>query len=131
MNELIKEINVYLFKTKGTSDYQFIQNKVERKINLRYDQSTVYQSFPTYIGLMGTFLGVFIGILMFLVGYDGVNFGDESIKNLLTGVLISMSTSLSGLILTTYNNAKAGTARKKVEDEGDFAPFYQLFGRFE
>ncbi len=126
MNELIKEINVYLFKTKGTSDYQFIQNKVERKINLRYDQSTVYQSFPTYIGLMGTFLGVFIGILMFLVGYDGVNFGDESIKNLLTGVLISMSTSLSGLILTTYNNAKAGTARKKVEDDkNDFFDFIQ------
>lgn len=126
LNELIKEINVYLFKTKGTSDYQFIQNKVERKINLRYDQSTVYQSFPTYIGLMGTFLGVFIGILMFLVGYDGVNFGDESIKNLLTGVLISMSTSLSGLILTTYNNAKAGTARKKVEDDkNDFFDFIQ------
>lgn len=126
LNELIKEINVYLFKTKGTSDYQFIQNKVERKINLRYDQSTVYQSFPTYIGLMGTFLGVFIGILMFLVGYDGVNFGDESINNLLTGVLISMSTSLSGLILTTYNNAKAGTARKKVEDDkNDFFDFIQ------
>ena len=126
LNELIKEINVYLFKTKGTSDYQFIQNKVERKINLRYDQSTVYQSFPTYIGLMGTFLGVFIGILMFLVGYDGVNFGDESIKNLLTGVLISMSTSVSGLILTTYNNAKAGTARKKVEDDkNDFFDFIQ------
>ena len=126
LNELIKEINVYLFKTKGTSDYQFIQNKVERKINLRYDQSTVYQSFPTYIGLMGTFLGVFIGILMFLVGYDGVNFGDESIKNLLTGVLISMSTSLSGLVLTTYNNAKAGTARKKVEDDkNDFFDFIQ------
>lgn len=126
LNELIKEINVYLHKTKGTSDYQFIQNKVERKVNLRYDQSTVYQSFPTYIGLMGTFLGVFIGIFMFLVGYDGVNFGDESIKNLLTGVLISMSTSLSGLILTTYNNAKAGTARKKVEDaKNDFFDFIQ------
>ena len=24
-----------------------------------------------------------------------------------------------------------GSARKKVEDEGDFAPFYQVFGRFE
>jgi uncharacterized protein (TIGR02452 family) len=24
-----------------------------------------------------------------------------------------------------------GSARKKVEEEGDYAPFYQLFGRFE
>jgi uncharacterized protein (TIGR02452 family) len=24
-----------------------------------------------------------------------------------------------------------GSSRKKVEDEGDFAPFYQVFGRFE
>lgn len=126
LNSLIEEINVYLFKTKGTSDYQFINNKVERKINLRYDQSSVYQSFPTYIGLMGTFLGVFIGILMFLVGYDGLSFGDASIKNLLTGVLISMSTSLSGLILTTINNAKAGKARKKVEDDkNEFFDFIQ------
>lgn len=27
LNNLIEEINVYLFKTKGTSDYEFIRNK--------------------------------------------------------------------------------------------------------
>lgn len=127
LENLISEINNYLFKTKGTSDYEFIRNKVERKLNMRYDQSTVHLAFPTYLGLMGTFLGVFIGILAFLHGYDdtgGVT--DDSIKNLLTGVLVSMSTSLFGLLLTTINNHYAGEARKKIEDnKNEFYDFIQ------
>lgn len=118
LKALIKEINIYLYKTKGTSDYEFIKNKVERKVNMRYDQSTVYLAFPTYIGLMGTFSGVFMGILTFMLGFDSAgNMSDDSIRNLLIGVLVSMVTSLLGLALTTYNNAQTGTARKKVEDD--------------
>lgn len=129
LNKLIAEINSYLEKTKGTSDYEFVRNKVERKLNMRYDQSTVYLAFPTYLGLMGTFAGVFFGILMFLFGFDGVNgITDESIKNLLVGVLISMSTSLIGLIMTTRNNALAGIARKKIEDDkNEFYDFIQVY----
>ncbi len=126
LNNLIEEINTYLFKTKGTSDYEFIRNKVERKLNMRYDQSTVHLSFPTYLGLMGTFSGVFMGILMFLYGFDANNISDESIKNLLLGVLVSMSTSLVGLLLTTINNGLAGEARKKIEDDkNEFYDFIQ------
>lgn len=126
LNNLIEEINIYLYKTKGTSDYEFIRNKVERKLNMRYDQSTVHLSFPTYLGLMGTFAGVFMGILMFLVGFDAGSISDDSIKNLLVGVLVSMSTSLVGLLLTTINNGKAGSARKKIEDDkNEFYDFIQ------
>lgn len=125
--ELIKEINTYLYKTKGTSDYEFIRNKVERKLNMRYDQSTVHLAFPTYLGLMGTFLGVFLGILTFILGFDDTgSISDESIKNLLIGVLVSMSTSLCGLLLTTINNHLAGEARKKIEDDkNEFYDFMQ------
>ena len=70
LNELIKEINHYVVKTRGTTDFSVIQNKVERKLNMRYDQSMSFLSFPTYLGLMGTFLGVFLGISMFIVGFD-------------------------------------------------------------
>lgn len=127
LNNLIQEINTYLYKTKGTSDYEFIRSKVERKLSMRYDQASVHQSFPTYLGLMGTFTGVFIGILFFLLGFDGAgNISDASIKNLLIGVLISMSTSLAGLYMTTKNTAKAGEARKKVEDDkNEFFDFIQ------
>ena len=126
LDNLIREINTYLFKTKGTSDYEFIRNKVERKLNMRYDQSVVHLAFPTYLGLMGTFCGVFLGILTFLIGFDGGNVSDRSIQNLLVGVLVSMSTSLVGLGLTTWNNHKAGEARKKIEDDKDeFYDFIQ------
>ena len=121
------EINHYIEKTKGTTDFSVIQNKVERKLIMRYDQSTARLSFPTYLGLMGTFLGVFMGILMFISGFDGAgNISDDSIKNLLIGVLVSMFTSLIGLALTTYNTAKSGGARKKVEeDKNEFFDFVQ------
>lgn len=94
LNMLIGEINHYIAKTKGTTDFSIIQNKVERKIAMRRDQALAKLSFPTHLGLMGTFLGVFLGIITFLWGFDGVNgITDESIQNLLAGVLVSMSTS--------------------------------------
>ena len=127
LNVLIEEINHYIMKTKGTTDFAVIQNKVERKLNMRYDQSVAKLSFPTYIGLMGTFLGVFMGIFMFILGFDSAGgISDTSIKNLLIGVLVSMSTSLVGLFLTTWNNARAGEARKKIEeDKNEFYDFVQ------
>lgn len=127
LEALIKELNNYLFKTKGTSDYEFIRNKVERKLNMRYDQSTVHLAFPTYLGLMGTFFGVFIGILAFIIDFDNASgVTDNSIRNLLAGVLVSMLTSLCGLFLTTRNNHFAGEARKKIEDDkNEFYDFIQ------
>lgn len=127
LNNLISEINHYIIKTKGTTDFSVIQNKVERKLNMRYDQSTSRLSFPTYFGLMGTFTGVFMGILMFILGFDGAgNISDNSILNLLIGVLVSMFTSLVGLGLTTWNNAESGAARKKIEeDKNEFYDFVQ------
>lgn len=127
LNNLIKEINHYIYKTKGTTDFATIQNKVERKLNMRYDQSTARLAFPTYLGLMGTFLGVFMGILMFVFGFDDAgNVSDASIKNLMIGVLVSMFTSLTGLLLTTINNGLAGGARKKIEeDKNEFYDFVQ------
>lgn len=127
LNVLIEEINHYVMKTKGTTDFGVIQNKVERKLNMRYDQSVAKLSFPTYFGLMGTFAGVFIGILMFVLGFDGAgNISDDSIKNLLIGVLVSMLTSLVGLIMTTINNAQIGEVKKKIEeDKNVFYDFVQ------
>ena len=82
LNTLIAEINHYVAKTKGTTDFAVIQNKVERKLNMRYDQSVAKLAFPTYLGLMGTFTGVFLGISMFIGGFDGAgDITDESIKN--------------------------------------------------
>lgn len=127
LNVLIAEINHYVAKTKGTTDFAVIQNKVERKLNMRYDQSIAKLAFPTYFGLMGTFIGVFIGIMMFNDGFDEIaGITDESIQNLLKGVMVSMSTSLVGLAFTTFNNYKAADSRKSIEeDKNAFYDFVQ------
>lgn len=118
LNKLIGEINHYIVKTKGTTDFSVIQNKVERKLNMRYEQSIAKLSFPTYLGLMGTFFGVFIGIAMFNSGFDTAEgISDNSIKDLLSGVLVSMFTSLVGLVLTTINNALSSESKKTIEEE--------------
>lgn len=127
LNKIISEINHYVIKTKGTTDFAVIQNKVERNLSMRYDQTMAKLSFPTNIGLMGTFLGVFLGILMFVIGFSGSEeLRDASISNLLIGVLISMSTSFIGLFLTTINSGRLGDAQKEVEeDKNEFYDFIQ------
>lgn len=127
LNSIISEINHYVVKTRGTTDFAVIQNKVERNLTMRYDQAMSKLSFPTNIGLMGTFLGVFLGIVMFVLGFNGSDaLRDSSIRNLLIGVLISMSTSFIGLLLTTVNTGRIGEAQKDVEsDKNEFYDFIQ------
>ena len=76
---------------------------------------------------MGTFLGVLMGIFMFIWGFDGQgDVRDDAIKNLLIGILVSMSTSFIGLLLTTINNAFISEAKKGVEeDKNEFYDFVQ------
>ena len=126
-NGLVSKINSYIEKTKGTVDFTIIQNKTERVFGVLYDESVSKLSFPTYYGLMGTFAGVFLGILMFLFGLSGnEGISDDSIRNLLLGVLVSMITSLIGLGLTTRNNKNASKEDKVVEEKkNEFYDFIQ------
>lgn len=128
LHTLIKELNEYTRKNHGTTDFSVIQNKTERKINVMYENATSKLAFPTYLGLMGTFLGVFCGLLSFNWGLfnsvDGIT--DSAISNLIWGVLVSMSTSFIGLLLTTISNHVAADTQKIVgEDKNEFYEFIQ------
>lgn len=116
LHTLIKELNEYTRKNHGTTDFSVIQNKTERKINVMYENATSKLAFPTYLGLMGTFLGVFCGLLSFNWGLfnsvDGIT--DSAISNLIWGVLVSMLTSFIGLLLTTISNHIAADTQKIV-----------------
>lgn len=125
---LIEELNEYIRKNHGTSDFSIIQNKTDRKIEALYDGATSRIAFPIYIGLMGTFLGVFLGLLFFNSGLKASTEGvtDEAIRSLIRGVLISMSTSFIGLLLTTISNYYAGSVRSVVDKEkNNFFDFIQ------
>lgn len=124
--KLIDELNDYILKNHGTTDFSIIQNKTDRRVGVIFDQALSTISFPTYLGLMGTFLGVFIGMYMFNLGIKATVSENMPIDKLIDGMLISMSTSFLGLLLTTINNAIAGNVRKKVdEDKGEFYAFLQ------
>lgn len=92
-----------------------------------YDLVTSKSSFPTHLGLMGTFAGVFLGLSMFLlVNYLSGGVTDGAISSLISGVLVSMSTSFVGLLLSIKANDKICNAKKKIdEDKNDFYEFIQ------
>lgn len=122
---LIEELNKYIKNTRGTTDFAIIQNKTERVLNTLIEDATSKVSFPTYFGLMGTFAGVFLGLLLF---NSGINLEDTNlpITSLINGVLVSMSTSFIGLLLTTINNAISSSALKEVDNrKNDFYDFLQ------
>lgn len=130
LHTLIKELNEYTKKNHGTTDFSVIQNKTDRKINVLYEDATSKIAFPTYIGLMGTFIGVFLGLLFFTIGLgsspNGEGITDETIGNLISGVLVSMSTSFVGLLLTTITHHLAAETQKVVgEDKNIFYEFIQ------
>ena len=126
--DLINELNEYTRRNHGTADFSVIQNKTDRKIKVLYDEASSRIAFPTYIGLMGTFLGVFIGLSFFSYGLNSSTEGitDATIGNLISGVLVSMSTSFIGLLLTTITNGFAAETQRVVgADKNDFYEFVQ------
>lgn len=125
LNCLIDELNEYIRKNEGTTDFSIMQHKTERYLKVMFDDAVAMVSFPTYIGLMGTFLGVLIGLLCFAISDPGKDLvTDTKIVNLIHGVIISMSTSLIGLILTTCSNGYAAFVKKKLDTQKNL--FYEF-----
>ena len=127
LTELVGEINEYLEKNEGTTDFGIIKDKVENRLEALHEDATSKISFPTYLGLMGTFFGVWIGLQSFKIGVDKAGVSDEIVSALIGGVIVSMVTSLIGLVLMMRGNAKAGDVLKKVEgDKNKFFDFIQV-----
>ncbi len=115
---LVDEINEYLKKNEGTADFAFIKEKVQDKLDTLYEEATSKVSYPTYLGLLGTFLGVIIGLINFNVGvHDAGAVSNDAVSSLISGVIISMATSLVGLVLMIAGNWKASSVSKSVEED--------------
>lgn len=127
LKNLILDINSYIKKSKGTVAFSIIQNKAERRISMLYEIATSKMSFPTQIGLMGTFFGVFVGLLEFLIGTrcgDGIT--DSSIQSLICGVLVSMATSFCGIAMLIKSHSKACEASNQIDkDKNEFYEWVQ------
>ena len=127
LHNLISDINEYIEKSKGTVAFSIIQNKTERRISMLYENATSKLSFPTQIGLMGTFAGVFLGLLMFLIGTKiSGQITDDAINSLIAGVIVSMLTSCVGIWLLISGHNKASKVTNQIDrDKNEFYEWVQ------
>lgn len=125
--ELVRELNEYLAKNEGTTDLGIIKDKTERRLESLYEDAMSKISYPTYLGLMGTFFGVYIGLKCFNIGVATAGVSDEIVSELIGGVIVSMVTSLVGLILMMVGNWIASDYLKQVDaDKNKFYDFLQV-----
>jgi hypothetical protein len=137
---IIKSTNQYLRRNKGAAaDFDILKDVAERYSEALDNEVQSTVATPLYIGLLGTFSGVIIGLssLVFTglvtadVSEEGIAVGssfitDQNIPSFLFGVLIAMAGSFLGLLLTLLGNHHLKNARS-VRDrrQNDYYTFLQ------
>lgn len=123
---VVKTINNYLKKNKGAAaDFHLVKDIVERHCDALDEEINHKLPVPIYLGLMGTVLGIIIGLFSLDFQYDpdtnslnGQLFV-QSVSGLISGVKLAMICSCIGLALTTilsswlYKGAKAKLESQK------------------
>ena len=117
LKKIIDSINTYLLKNRGAvSDFLLVKDIVERNLDTKREEFHVQIPVPLYLGLMGTMLGIIIGVASVDLNALSSANGTSSIKELMVGVAIAMSASFLGLLFTTINSWLAKDAESIVED---------------
>lgn len=104
-DEIRLSINKYLEKNKGSAaNFSIIKDIVERSIDKEENEISLMTPIPLYLGLMGTLLGIIIGLWNIPSTSSSDFLEGRGVDILLSGVKIAMIASLCGLLLTTLNN---------------------------
>lgn len=108
-NDILNSLNKYLLRNRhSVADFSLIKDIVERNTDTVEEEVNLTISTPLYLGLMGTMLGVVIGIFS-MSDFIGAEVKEDSltmgIAVLLASVKIAMMASFIGLLLTIYNSA--------------------------
>lgn len=130
-DEVIYETDSYLCKNVGTSaDFSILQDICERKLETLETQITNSINIPLYLGLVGTFVGIILGLfgVMPNLGELFENGNMDPLRNLLMGVAIAMSASLAGLGMMIHSSV---LYRKAVSSCGRYKNAYYDFLRRE
>lgn len=118
---IIRSTNQYLKRNKGAAaDFDILKDVSERYSEAMDAEVQSTVATPLYVGLLGTFSGVIIGLSSLIwSGLGGDETGgaagsfitDQNIPSFLFGVLIAMSGSFLGLLLTLMGNNALKNAR--------------------
>jgi hypothetical protein len=130
-DKIVYSLNTYLIRNKGAaSDFHLIKDVVERNCDSIGEDINQTISLPLYLGLLGTFVGIVVGLVQIsLIKFGGENSAgmDLAISALLKGVMIAMIASFFGLLLTVLNSGFFfKVAKAQMEDKrNDFYTFIQ------
>lgn len=109
LKDIVKTINNYLKKNKGgAADFHLIKDIVERHTDSIDEEINHKLPVPIYLGLMGTVLGIIIGLFSLNFQFDPAtnSLNGElfvnSVSGLINGVKLAMICSFVGLLLTTF-----------------------------
>lgn len=112
-NEIVESTNNYIIRNKGAANITDVQDLAERKSKSLEDSIDTSIAFPLYLGLLGTFTGVIIGLIK--IASMGVS--DSAIQSFIGGVLIGMIASAFGLFLTVRSNYIYKEAKKDRDND--------------
>jgi hypothetical protein len=137
-NDIFKKIryslNTYLIRNREVAtDFNLVKDIVERNVDAVEEDINLTMAIPLYLGLMGTMIGIVIGLLnvsllspSFIreVANDQLGGG---IPALLGSVWIAMIASLTGLGLTVLNSGWyfKGSKNRVEEKKNEFYTFIQ------
>jgi hypothetical protein len=98
-DKVLNSVNTYLIRNKGAvSDFNLIKDVVERNTDAVDEEINTLLPIPLYLGLMGTMLGIVLGLFA-MPSISDENF-EKAIDILIGGVKIAMIASFTGLLLT-------------------------------
>jgi hypothetical protein len=122
---LVDLINQYLEKNRHAADFGIIRSIVDSNIAVYEEDIISVVSLPLYIGLMGTFAGVALGLIA--IAISGT-ISEQSIDTFIKGVIIAMTASFVGLLLTVVNNAGRYKQAKSLNErrKNDFFNFIRI-----
>ena len=128
MRRIVTALNNYLSKNKGAaSDFHLMKDVVERYCDAEEEEITTQQPIPLYLGLMGTMVGIIVGIGAIAIsgGLAGESLMNH-ISELMTCVAIAMAASFTGVLCTTLIAWKSKDAVSKVQaDKNRFYSWIQ------
>ena len=110
--EMLDDTNTYLKKSRGAGKYSMLKELAERPLELQAAAAAAMLSTPLYIGLLGTFLGIALGLFSIV----GAGVSEASIQAFLAGVLVAMLGSFGGLLFTILSNFTYKEARQQAAE---------------